>query len=52
MFRKIGVPDKFIGNKMKRKPIGLANGYANYSGKASENIGLIALAKQGKLKKA
>ncbi len=51
VFRAIGVPDKFIGNKMKRKPLAVANGYANYSGKASENLALIALAKKGKLKK-
>lgn len=52
VLKAIGVPDKYVGNKMKRKPIGLANGYSNYSGKASENLGLISLAKQGKLKKA
>lgn len=51
VLRAIGVPDKFIGNKMKRKPLAMANGYTNYSGKASENLALIALAKKGKLKK-
>ncbi len=51
VLRAIGVQDKFIGNKMKRKPLAMANGYANYSGKASENLALIALAKKGKLKK-
>lgn len=51
VLRKIGVPDKFIGNKMKRKPLAMANGYTNYNGRASENLALIALAKKGKLKK-
>jgi hypothetical protein len=51
VLRAIGVPDKFIGNKMKRKPLAMANGYTNYNGKASENLALIALAKKGKLKK-
>lgn len=52
VFRSIGVPDKFVGNKMKRKPIATANGISNYTGKAAENLSLIALAKNGKLKQA
>lgn len=51
VFKKIGVPDIYVGNKMKRKPLAMANGYTNYSGKASENLALIALAKEGKLKR-
>lgn len=51
VFRKIGVPEKYIGNKMKRKPIALANGITNYTGTGSQNLSLIALAKKGKLKK-
>lgn len=51
VFGKIGVPDVYVGNKMKRKPIALANGITNYTGSASQNLSLIALAKQGKLKK-
>lgn len=52
VLKKIGAPDKFIGNRMKRKPLAVANGIANYRGMASENLALIALAKKGKLKKA
>lgn len=52
VFREIEVPDKFIGNRMKRKPIALVNGFDNYTGKASENLMLISLAKDGRLKKA
>ena len=51
VLRKIGVPDIYVGNKMKRKPLAMANGYTNYNGKYSENLALIALAKKGKLKK-
>lgn len=52
VFKAIGVPDKFIGNAMKRKPIATANGISsNYTGKSSENLSLIALAKNGKLEK-
>lgn len=50
VFRAIGVPAKFVGNAMKRKPIAEANGITgNYKGTASQNLSLIALAKQGKL---
>lgn len=51
VFKAIGVPAKFIGNRMKRKPIAEANGISNYSGTASQNLFLIALAKEGKLEK-
>lgn len=51
VFRAIGVPDIYVGNKMKRKPIGIANGISNYAGKSCDNLSLIALAKKGKLKK-
>lgn len=51
VFKAIGVPAKFVGNAMKRKPIAEANGITgNYKGTASQNLSLIALAKQGKLK--
>ena len=50
VFRSIGVPEKFIGNRMKRKPIATANGISNYTGTAAQNLSLIALAKKGKLK--
>lgn len=51
VLRSIGVPEKFIGNSMKRKPIATVNGIDNYTGKAADNLLLISLAKAGKLKK-
>ena len=47
----IGVPEMYVGNKTKRKPVGKANGFPNYTGKQNENLAIISLAKQGKLKK-
>ena len=52
VLKAIGVPSKYIGSYTKRKPIAAKNGYSNYSGTASQNLGLIDLAKRGKLKKA
>lgn len=49
VFKSVGVPSKFYGNVMKRKPVAIANGIDSYSGTASQNISLIDLAKQGKL---
>lgn len=51
VFKAIGVPSKFTGNVMKRKPIATACGISNYTGTASQNLSLIALAKRGKLAK-
>ena len=51
VLRAIDVPDIYIGNKTKRKPVGKANGFPNYTGKQNENLAIISLAKQGKLKK-
>jgi len=51
VLRAIGVPDIYIGNKTKRKPIGKANGFPNYTGKQNENLAIISLAKKGKLKR-
>ena len=51
VLRAIDVPDIYIGNKTKRKPVGKANGFPNYTGKQNENLAIIYLAKQGKLKK-
>lgn len=51
VFQAIGVPAKFIGSWGKRKPVAAANGLADYRGKSGQNLSLIALAKQGKLKK-
>lgn len=48
----IGVPEKYRGKWTKRLPVARANGIANYTGTITQNIKLINLAKQGKLKKA
>lgn len=50
VLRAIGVPDIYVGNKTKRKPIGKANGMPKYTGKQNENLAIISLAKKGKLK--
>lgn len=51
VLRAIGVPDIYVGNKTKRKPIGKANGFPKYTGKQNENLAIISFAKQGKLKR-
>lgn len=52
VLRSIGVPEKYIGNKTKRKPIADANNISkNYTGKQNENLAIVSLAKNGKLKK-
>ena len=51
ILRAIGVPDIYVGNKTKRKPIGKANGFPKYTGKQNENLAIISLAKKGILKK-
>ncbi len=51
VLRAIGVPDIYVGNKTKRKPIGKANGFPKYTGKQNENLAIISLAKSGRLKK-
>lgn len=48
VFKDIGAP---YGSKAKRKPVAVKNGYANYKGSLSQNLALIKLAKNGKLKK-
>lgn len=48
----VGVPAQYRGKWTKRLPVAKANGISNYTGKEKENIKLITLAKQGKLKKA
>lgn len=48
VFKTIGAP---YGNVTKRKTVAAANGFNNYSGKATENLSLISLAKAGKLKR-
>ena len=51
VFKAIGVPGKFRGTVMKRKLIATACGLSDYKGTASQNLSLIALAKEGKIKK-
>ena len=51
VFKTIGVNSKYIGNKTLRKSIAEANGITNYNGLAEQNLKLIDLAKQGKLRK-
>lgn len=51
VLKAIGVPSKYYGNWLKRKPIAKANGINTYIGTSSQNLKIINLAKQGKLKK-
>lgn len=52
VFRAVGVPEVYCGNYKNRTQVAVANGITNYKGTAKQNTSLIALAKQGKLKKA
>lgn len=47
----IGVPPKYYGNYIKRRPLAEANGISDYKGNYSQNLKLIQLAKEGKLYK-
>lgn len=51
VLKAVGVPAKYCGDWKARKPVANANGISNYTGTASQNLKLISLAKQGKLKK-
>lgn len=51
VFKAIGVPTQYIGKWSLRKPIAIANDIDNYVGSAVQNIKLMTLAKQGKLKR-
>ena len=51
VFAAIGVDEKYRGSWQKRKPVAVANSMIGYTGKESENLTLIELAKKGKLKK-
>ena len=51
VLKEIGVPDKYIGNKTVRAAVAKANYIQDYCGTAEQNLKLIALAKQGKLRK-
>lgn len=49
VLKTIGVPNTYIGNYVRRKPIAEANGIKSYSGTVSQNLTLIKLAKEGTL---
>ena len=51
ILKSIGVPDKYLGSWIARKPIASTNGIKNYIGSLYDNVKLIQLAKKGKLKK-
>ncbi len=51
VLKEIGVPDSYIGSWVKRKPIAQKNGIGYYVGSASQNLKLLALARQGKLRR-
>ena len=48
VFKAIGAP---YGSVIKRTPVAKKNGCSNYKGTVTQNLSLIKLAKQGKLKK-
>lgn len=52
VFKAIGVPEKYRGTWKKRQPVAKANGILSYAGSKKQNLELIRLAKNGKLKKA
>lgn len=52
VFKEVEVPAKYCGSYSKRKPVATVNGIINYSGTLAQNLKLISLAKQGRLKKA
>ncbi len=47
----IGVPEEYRGSYKKRKPLAEKNGVKGYAGTGDQNLYLIGLAKNGKLKK-
>ena len=51
VLKAVGVPAKYYGTYIKRKPVAKANGIDKYTGTYTENTKLIDLAKKGKLKK-
>ncbi len=51
VFAAIGIPEAFLGKPKNRKSIAEKNGVKNYKGTQDQNLYLIGLAKQGKLKK-
>ena len=50
ILKSVGVEDKYL-HFPSRKPLAKKNGIKNYKGSLSENLKLIELAKQGKLKR-
>lgn len=51
ILKTIGVEDKYLYFPSRRKPLAKKNSIKNYKGSLSENMRLIELAKQGKLKR-
>ena len=51
ILKSVGVEDKYLHFPSCRKPLAKKNGLKNYKGSLSENMKLIELAKQGKLKR-
>ena len=51
ILKSVGVEDKYLHFPSRRKPLAKKNGLKNYKGSLSENLKLIELAKQGKLKR-
>ena len=51
ILKSVGVEDKYLHFPSQRKPLAKKNGLKNYKGSLSENMKLIELAKQGKLKR-
>ena len=51
ILKSIGVEDRYLHFPSRRKPLAKKNGLKNYKGSLYENMKLIELAKQGKLKR-
>ena len=51
ILKSVGVDDKYLHFPSRRKPLAKKNGLKNYKGSLYENMKLIELAKQGKLKR-
>lgn len=51
ILKAIGVPSKYYGKWSKRVPLARVNGVTAYIGTSKQNLKIINLAKQGKLKK-
>ena len=51
VLKEIGVPSQYIGSWSKRKPLAQKNGIGYYVGSSSQNMKLLTLARQGKLRR-